>query len=879
MLFELKIYQKKTLEALEKFLGKARIFGLEQAFAECKPDDLLDQHWPSYKKMERLEDIPYVCLRLPTGGGKTVLASYSIAAAAKSYLEQDYPVVLWLVPSNTIREQTLEVLRNHSHPCREVIDDAFEGRVSVFDISEIEQIRPHDLTERVCVIVGTIATLRVTNTEGRKIYAHNENFESHFSRITQSTPGLEVIEDGQDKGKTKFSFANLLHIHRPLIIMDEAHNARTPLTFEVLQRVSPACIIEYTATPDEGKTSGSNVLYRASASELKTEDMIKLPIMLSEHNNWQETIRDTVLTRVKLSEKAKEEKDFIRPIVLIQAESKDREVTVEVVKQHLIENEKIEGGRIAIATGKQRELDGINLFDPNCKIEYVITIEALKEGWDCSFAYVFCSVANIHSSKDVEQLLGRVLRMPYAKKRQVDELNKAYAHISSPTFAQAARHLHDCLVDMGFEEEEIDTFVQHALPSLTEGVDKPLALYHTEPLVLMLSETPDLSYLATSERGKIEVTEIEAGKVQIAVKGEITEELADHLVNAVPKAQQEEIKTQIIFHRKYSQRSLSPAEQGKTLSVPALCVWTQGELELVEKELFLDVKGWNLFEYPQVLSEAEFSVNEAAHTFEFDLQGKKVVYGLVDNARQLDLSDIPTAWTDFELSRWMDKQVRQPDIRQEVMLEFIRRIIAYLLNERKFGLAALVRCKYPLAKVIAEKIKDYRQQAYCKGYQETLFGPESAVETSYDFAVKFNADNYSANWYYKGSYKFQKHFYTFIGELESSGEEFDCAKILDSLSQVRYWVRNVAGSKYSFWLPTSSDKFYPDFIAELNDGRILIVEYKGSHIIDSPDSKEKRNIGELWEEKSKGNGLFIMAEKKDSKGRDTRKQLMDKIGG
>lgn len=131
MLFELKIYQKKTLETLEKFLGKARIFGLEQAFTECKPDDLSDERWPSYKKIERLKDIPYVCLRLPTGGGKTVLASYSIATAAKNYLEQDYPVVLWLVPSNTIREQTLEVLRNHSHPCREVIDDAFEGRLSI----------------------------------------------------------------------------------------------------------------------------------------------------------------------------------------------------------------------------------------------------------------------------------------------------------------------------------------------------------------------------------------------------------------------------------------------------------------------------------------------------------------------------------------------------------------------------------------------------------------------------------------------------------------------------------------------------------------------------------------------------------------------------
>jgi type III restriction enzyme len=63
-------------------------------------------------------------------------------------------------------------------------------------------------------------------------------------------------------------------------------------------------------------------------------------------------------------------------------------------------------------------------------VEFVITVQALKEGWDCSFAYVFCSLATVHSKKDVEQLLGRMLRMPYAKRRAHDELNRAYAHVA-----------------------------------------------------------------------------------------------------------------------------------------------------------------------------------------------------------------------------------------------------------------------------------------------------------------------------------------------------------------------------------------------------------------------------------------------------------------
>src|SRR5690606_20283405 len=114
-----------------------------------------------------------------------------------------------------------------------------------------------------------------------------------------------------------------------------------------------------------------------------------------------------------------------------------------------------------VVTADQRELDGINLFDHQCPVDYVITVQALKEGWDCSFAYVFCSVANIHSAKDVEQILGRVLRMPYAKRRKHEELNKAYAHVSSTSWPNAVKLLHDKLVEnMGFEQDEANDSIE-----------------------------------------------------------------------------------------------------------------------------------------------------------------------------------------------------------------------------------------------------------------------------------------------------------------------------------------------------------------------------------------------------------------------------------
>jgi type III restriction enzyme len=869
MALTLKSFQQKSLDVLKACLEDARFIGIAGAYA--KHAKSLDGRIPQYHSVEGFEEVPYLCLRLPTGGGKTLLSSHAIRIAGNAWLEQDFPLVLWLVPTNTIRVQTLEALSTPSHPYRQAIDDAYNGRVRVFDIGDVANIRPKDIQDSVCVVVGTLATLRVNDTDGRKIYAHNENFEPHFSRVPSTVQGLERIEDGADAGKIKYSFANLLCLHRPLVLMDEAHNARTKLTFEVLKRVSPACIVEFTATPDTTRQTGSNVLYRVSASELKAEEMVKLPIVLTEHKTWQEAVNGAILTRKKLAELATNDPDRIRPLVLIQAESKDRPANIEVLKQHLIDNEKIPAESIAIATGTQRELDGINLFAPDCKIEVILTVEALKEGWDCSFAYVFCSVANIHSSKDVEQLLGRVLRMPFAKKRKQAELNRAYAHLASPTFADVANSLMDNLVSMGFEQEEASQYIEQQQKDWV-GMDG-LPLFPTaQPLKLVMEQAPDLSHLNEQERQAITVEEVAPNRVEVVVSGQVSETLQNKIVQGVAEPFRLEAKQQLVAHREYQEQAKSPSQRGDTFTVPRLCLWLQDELELAEKELFLDVNGWNLLDFPAELP--EFRFDETAHSFLIDLEGDQLRYEIVRDSQQMDLTHIPTQWTESDFVRWLDKEVRQPDIRQEVLIEYIRRVIAKLLENKRYELSTLARAKFILVKVLLEKIRTYRQQAYQRGYQETLFGASARVETSFQYGFSYDPAVYPAHWLYKGAYRFTKHFYPAVGEMDSKGEEFECAMAIDRLPQVKFWVRNLAGnSRFSFWLPTASDNFYPDFIALLEDGRLAVIEYKGKHLMTADDTKEKKQIGELWQSKSDGKGLFLMAEKTDSHGRGVYQQL------
>jgi len=871
---QLKDYQSRAKQALSEYLSDARIFGPKQAFEKYVAKNGAKNISRQYNEIEGLKDAPYVCLRLPTGGGKTLLAAHSIETAAKTYLEQQYPLVLWMVPTKTIQSQTLDALKKPGHPYRAPLDELFNGRVGVYDITEVTQIRPKDMQEKLCIVVSTFASLRVEDRGDRKVYSDNENFEPHFTKLLNLLKQKNESLDKKEDGKVKQSFANLVNLKGPLIIIDEAHNARTPLTFDVLKNIRPACIIEFTATPDRTQKSGSNILFHVSASELKAEDMIKLPIILTEHKSWQEALHHSVLTRNKLAEYTKDETEYIRPILLIQAESKDRELTVEVVKKHLLENENIATEKIAIATGSQRELDEVDLFDAKCPIEIIITIEALKEGWDCSFAYVFCSVANIRSNREVEQLLGRVMRMPYAVRRANDHLNKAYAHASSQYFCEAARQLEACLQDMGFDEQEIQENLQQNFDLGDEALFEQPKVVKLEIDVTYANKPFD--ELKVKEAGFELIKEGETTK--LVVTGLLAEETKDELLTHFSGESKEHIKYQLRLHQQQQAILISPSRQGIKFSAPRLCLNIQGELELLEPETIFELQPWDLLKYSAELTESEFTASDDAKTFEFDIDGNKLVWSAVDHQTEIEFSRTSGTLNEFDFIRFLDHNLKQPDIRQEAMLEFLRRAVQYLKDVRKIDIATLDLLKYPLAKKLAEKIARYRQQAMNQAFETTLFGANAPVETTYKYDFSFSNEIYPANWFYNGRYKFKKHFYPFPGELESSGEEFDCAQALDNIPKIKHWVRNLAKQRqYAFWLPTSTDLFYPDFVAELEDGRVLVVEYKGAQIATTDDTKEKQNIGLLWESKSKSKGLFLMAQKKDEKGRDVYGQIMEKI--
>lgn len=874
----LKQYQRECLDKLRQYLEEARLIGDPAEAFKLSADKAPGRDAPApYRPVAGLDNIPYVCLRVPTGGGKTIMAAHAVPIAAEAYLQREFPLCLWLVPTSTIRKQTVEALKNTRHPYRQALDGLYgPGKVLVLDISEFTQLLPHDLGSRCIVVVATLQSFRAKNTEGRRVYATNEAFEPHFAKVTRPPHWLE--QDDRT-GKAKLSFANLCAMAGPLVIVDEAHNARTSLTFETLGRLRPRCIVEMTATP----AKDSNVLARVSAAELLAEEMIKLPIVLSEHKTWAAAVHQAVETRAMLAGEAQDEPEHLRPIALYKAQDKNGEVTVEVLKRHLIEHERVAENAIRVATGEQRELDGVDLADPTCPVEHVITIEALKEGWDCPSAYVFCSVTDVRSATAVEQLLGRVLRMPGARRRANQTLNKAYAHVASDEFARAAVALTDKMIEnMGFEPEEAERAIETRLPLDDLDADS-LPLFTAQPqprqTVLEVDEHPDLTELDAAERRAIKIVRRPEGSCTLTVSGPATPRLAQAIMAATRPERRERIESQMRTHNQEIEARRSPAERGEKLILPqmALDLGPSIGLQPIDPELLEELSSWTLSDFPASLNPTEFDIREEAEFWRIDLGGRRLRVSAVGQ-HVLELGLLETDWSEEDLLGWLDSQTRSDDVTQRDRWVWLGRALDHLRRERELRLGDLVRFKFPLAEALKARIRRCREEARERSYQENLFGATAPIVVDIAHALKVEPHRYVPRERYGGRFKFNKHFIGAPGELKGEGEEHDCAIEIERHPRVATWLRNLAGptgrrERDSFWLPLAGGRFYPDFVGALTDGRTFAVEYKGAGYATNDDSRDKRRIGHLWAQQSHGRTVFAMVEATGSSGESMRDQL------
>lgn len=859
----LKEYQQRALDTLRTYFAACSGFGNpDTAFYETTRE--VHGAGVKYVPVEGLPGLPYVCIRIPTGGGKTIVAAHAAAMATRELLKADRSVILWLTPSNAILTQTIAALRDKAHPYRQALDAALQ-EVTILDIREALFMRPALCDGSTVVIVATMQAFRVEDTEGRKVYEESGALEPHFNNVPDwLRPMLECYPGGDPIP----SLVNVFCLRRPVVIVDEAHNARTNLSFETLARFRPACILEFTATPAlEGRPS--NVLHSVSAAELNAEEMIKLPIRLEVLQDWKKLLADAIATRVDLENAARQERaqtgENIRPIMLIQAQphlkGKDT-ITVEVVKTCLLNDHRIPADQIAVATGDERGLDGVDVNAIDCPIRFVITVQALKEGWDCPFAYVLCSVAELRSSTAIEQILGRIMRLPKASRKKDPKLNQAYAFSASKSFVEAAQVLKDSLVENGFQKLEVDHLVAPIQHSFNE-----------EPSVFMgattatVTQKPDLASLPKDVAAKVVFN---SQTNELTFQGEMAEPDKEALVKCFTSGEAKAV-VEAMYQKSRGMPTVKPGappERGETFAVPLLIIRQGNLFEPFEETHFLN-HPWKLSECDAALSEAEFSATPpAADHGEITVteSGELKISRYVNQVqRQLSLIGTDVPWEPEHLAVWLDRHIPHPDIGQSESVAYLMRLIDHLIRDRKIPIETLVRDKYRLKEAATAKIQRLRLHARTQAYQALLL-PSAATPLGVDPNVcfTFKPDQYPYNTFYRGSCEFKRHFYPKVGDLDSKGEEFECAAFIDALPEVKHWVRNLERRQnFSFWLQTSSDRFYPDFVCALTDGRFLVVEYKGADRWTNEDSMEKRAIGQLWEDRSAGQCLFVMPKGKD----------------
>ncbi len=506
---ELKDYQEGVLNKFDYFLGKLaeqkeeaedfvvfqRMKGKEARLAdyardtwdalveERRIDSLIDNkgekfipaHISRFDGLERT--IPNVCFKVPTGGGKTLLGVAALERLQTDLFKQQTGVVLWVVPSDSIYKQTWKQLANREHPYRQMLERASGGHIKLLEKNDAFTKR--DVEENLCVMLLMLQSSARQSKETLRMFRDSGRFTSFFPAEDDS-PANEALlqlvrnldcndltdygwQDGIAPGSVslKQSLGNVLRLVRPVVIIDEGHKAYSETARDTLCGFNPGFILELSATPNANGKHHSNVLVNVSGMALKDEQMIKLPINLinEEKGNWKHALS---LAHAKLGELKQDAERFqnetgryIRPIMLIRVErtGKDQRdsafVHAEDARDYLLKHLGAKEEEIRLKTSDKDELGDDDLLQPTCQVRYIITKDALREGWDCPFAYVLTVLSRMTAPTAITQMIGRVLRQPHATLTLKPSLDECYIFTFDQDVTQAVEGVKKGLEDEG----------------------------------------------------------------------------------------------------------------------------------------------------------------------------------------------------------------------------------------------------------------------------------------------------------------------------------------------------------------------------------------------------------------------------------------------
>ena len=784
-----------------------------------------------------LSGVPEVCLKVPTGGGKTFIAANAIKPIFDSMPTIHTKAVAWLVPSEAILTQTYAALNNPEHPYRQKIDVDFSGKVAVYSKEQLlngQNFNPTAVADQLSIFVLSYDSFRTSKKEGRKAFQEN-GYLGTFPKVMQDKSALLPDVD-------ETALIQVIRSLNPVVVVDESHHATSALSVEMLENFNPCFVLDLTATPKKN----SNIISFVDAAQLKRANMVKLPVIVYNRCSQDDVYADAINIRCKLEMQAKKEQQmtgrYIRPIVLFQAQPKNNadSTTYEKIKDILIEAG-IPKEEIAIKTGDKDELKNVNLLSETCSIRYIITVNALKEGWDCPFAYVLATVANRTSTIDVEQILGRVLRLPYAQRNKSNVLNISYVITSSADFGKTLDRVVSGLNSAGFSSKD------YRAKDLDVGQPSQKQLEMTSFQPMPQSEEPA-------------VPEVDVGdlKQRIEQAMQPTAEVSTDVIEA-----DEMLSAALEQNEKYEEKAtatiktavdLAPLEVRDKMNLFKMNEDFEEEASTLRFPQFMLKIG------PSFFTENEYIPLELEHLSEgFTLKDKDVQidFNTVDaEMARVDTDDkadaTPKVWQirgsdSAYYKAWFNAQPsnirlayckgliksrisKLNCINDKELQDYIDRVVETLTEDQ---LSDMEQSTYPYIVKVEKKVKSLLAAHRANVFD--LWLEQGRIICKPNYALKPTISPITFTSTYPNS--------LYSSEEDMNEYERKMVWELSSMDNIKWWHRNI--SRLGFQI-NGSTHAYPDIIAMTHSGKILLIETKGDHL-DNEDSKAKARIGHQWD--------------------------------
>ena len=837
---ELKSYQKKVIADLTRYL---------ELLNETKSDAAAFRLFWQEKSAPALglyqnviPGVPNLCFKVPTGGGKTFIACNAVRPIFDALPATKTKAVVWLVPSDAILTQTAKALKDTSHPYRQKIDVDFGGRVEVYTKQELlngQNFNPTAVTEQLSVMVLSYDSFRGRGKEVLKSYQENSNLAAFAKVLGKPDSPIEKADE-----TALFQIINQLN---PLVIVDESHHARSELSLEMLENFNPCFVLDLTATPKKE----SNIISYVDAVQLKNEHMVKLPVIVYNRDSQSEVLIDAIDLRNKLEEIADAEYTktgkYIRPIALFQAQPKGKEdaTTFEKLRDKLVDKG-IPAEQIAIRTADVNELKNTDLMSPSCPIRYIITVNALKEGWDCPFAYILASLANKTSQVDVEQILGRILRLPHTSQHTQSALNMSYVLTSSNDFNNTVAHIVKGLNSAGFSDKDY-RIGEATKPKAPEQTAEQITLPDPQGASEPETAEDDFAWLDDKSIGaELERRREQAKTPEITPKADTMLDAAVEVEKAYTDAIQQTGNDPVMDNLPWEVRDkvksfqVNPQfrEDIETLQIPQFflkveqSLFTDGSFELLDKEMLAEGFTLKGKAYDIDFAAADDEIREI-DVREQDGGLPKVFK--MESAEQRYFKEwfnnLPPESRVRQCKDMMFNQLNKLNMVDAAELKaYINRIVD---DMDKAQLAAMEKAPLGYAAKIRAKIETLLEAHYRETFEKWLETERIVCMPSFRLPASIhpasNTDIYARSLYTAEDGDMNKLEQKLIVELTA-------------LPNVRWWHRNIARQDFAI---NGFIKHYPDILIMTQSGKLICAETKGEHL-KNDDSREKIALGQAW---------------------------------